>query len=597
MEKHFIKYFALLLGASMAFQACNLIETQKSTADAAMVFGSETGLRSYCYSFYGFLPNGSSVHRQDEMADYLAKNELERYEQGFLTAENQSSWDWSDIRNVNYFLDHNHYESVPLNVRNNYNGIARFFRAMLYYKMLYWYGEVPWIDHVLNPGDPELLAPRDSRDVIIKHIMEDCDFAFEHILEEGSAGSEACLVNKWCAMLLKSRVCLFEASWRKYHAGTPYVAGCTIPADELFRNAADAAAIVMDGKVFSLHTGTPDNGGRGAYRDLFSSATVPTDEVMLAVASDPALSSPGYANYYYNVQASRASLTRPFMNTYLNADGTFYSETHADGTYKTFLEETTGRDYRMNQTIRAYDYSCKDVNGVMARTTANYGYSLTGYQVTKFCQDDVVYDTYGANSNDVPVMRYAEVLLNYAEAKAELGALTDDDWKKTIGALRRRAGITGGNLDTKPTEVDNYLKSTYFPGISNPEILEIRRERSIELCLEGFRMRDLKRWACGRLWATAPWTGVFITATNAPLDMNGDGTPDVYFTVGESTAPDEYAKIAVALPKNSSWISVPGGKVLSFNMTGRVWNDNMYLDPIANTDRTQNPNLSQNPGY
>lgn len=597
MEKRIIIYIALLLTGTLAFVACDLTETQKSTADAAMVFGSETGLKTYCFSFYGFLPNGSSVHRQDEMADYLAKNELERYEQGFLTAENQGSWDWEDIRSVNYFLDHNHYESVPLSIRNNYSGIARFFRAKLYYDMLYWYGGVPWIDHVLNPGDPELLAPRDSRDVIIQHIMEDCDFAFENILEEGSKNNGAYLVNKYCAMLLKSRVCLFEASWRKYHAGTSLVAGCEITANELYQAAADAAKTVMDGKQFSLHTGTANQDGRGSYRDLFSSATVPTDEVMLAVDLDPAVSSPGYANYYYNIQAIRASLTRPFMNTYLNADGTVYSQTKTDGKYKTFLEETTGRDYRLNQTIRAYDYTCKNAKGEMVRTTANYGYSLTGYQVIKYCQDDVAYDVYGANTNSVPVMRYAEVLLNYAEAKAELGTLTDDDWKETIGALRRRAGITGGDLDTKPTVVDNYLKSTYFPGITNPVILEIRRERSIELCLEGFRMRDLKRWACGGLWASAQWTGIFVSATNTALDMNGDGTNDVFFTIGENTAPAQYTNIAVALPKNSSWISVPGGKVLSFDLTGRVWKDCMYLDPISTSDITMNPNLTQNPGY
>ena len=597
MEKKVIKYIVLLLSAMIAVQACDLTETQKSSADAALVFGSETGLKTYCYSFYGFLPNGSSVYRQDAMADYLAKNKLERYEQGDLTPDTQSSWDWSSIRSVNYFLDHNHYESVPLSIRDNYSGIARFFRAMLYYDMLVWYGEVPWIDHVLNPGDPELLAPRDSRDVIITHIIEDCDFAFEHIQENGSQNSNACLVNKWCAMLLKSRVCLYEASWRKYHAGTPRVAGCTITADDLFKEAADAAAIVMEGKEFSLHTGTANKDGKGPYRDLFISETAPTDEVMLAVESDPSLASPGYANHYYNVQDIRVSLTRPFMNLYLNIDGTPYSETKADSKYKTFQEETTGRDYRLNQTIRAYDYTYKNANGAWALTTADYNHSLTGYHVTKFSQDGVSYDVYGANSNDIPVMRYAEVLLNYAEAKAELGTLTNDDWKNTIGALRRRAGITGGDLDTKPKVVDNYVKATYFPSITDPVILEIRRERTIELCLEGFRMRDLKRWGCGGLWASAKWTGIFITGTNTPLDMNGDGVADVYFTIGDSSAPEQYANIAAALPKDATLLSVPGGKVIQYNMAGRVWNDRMYMDPIASSDILQNPNLTQNPGY
>ena len=596
MEKRYLIYIVTVFAGLALLPSCDLTETQKSSADAALIFGSETGLSTYCNSFYDLLPNGSNAHHKDDMADYFAKTSLERYETGALTPDTQGNWDWSDIRNVNYFLDHNHYTSVPENIRNNYSGIARFFRAWLYFNKLYNYGEVPWIGHVLNPGDPELTAPRDSRDVIIQHIIEDCDYAYEHILADNSSASQANFVNKWCALLLKARVCLFEASWRKYHAGTDYVAGCAITSEKLFSLAEEAAATVISSGPFGLHTDTAYKEGRGSYRDLFSSDVVPTDEVMLSISTDAELSV-GYANYYYNVQATRGSLTRPFVNTYLNIDGSFYSETKADGKYKTFLEETTGRDLRLNQTIRAYDYTRKNGGADYVRTTPNYGYTLTGYQITKYTLDDSAYDVYGANGNDIPVMRYAEVLLIYAEAKAELGTLTNDDWKKTIGALRRRAGITGGDLDTKPTTADSYLKNTFYPGISDPVLLEIRRERTCELCLEGFRMYDLKRWACGGLWQSARWTGVLIPGTNQPLDMNGDGVADVFYTTGDHTAPPAYATIAVSLPDQATLLSVPGGYVINYNLPGRAWNDNMYLDPISTADRTLNPNLGQNPGY
>ncbi len=91
-------------------------------------------------------------------------------------------------------------------------------------------------------------------------------------------------------------------------------------------------------------------------------------------------------------------------------------------------------------------------------------------------------------------------MLNYAEAKAELGTLTDEDWALTVGKLRARAGITGG-LTTKPTVVDTYLQTKYFPDITDPVILEIRRDRGIELCMEGFRFYDLIRWKRGELFA------------------------------------------------------------------------------------------------
>lgn len=598
MEKRIIRTIVLLSAGIALLSACDLTENQKSSADAALVFGSETGLKLYCNSFYSFFPNGTAVHHQDELAcDYMAKTELDDYELGALIPDTQGKWGWGNIRSVNYFLDHNNYDTVPEDVRNNYNGIARFFRAWLYFEKLYWYGGVPWIDHVLNPGDPELTAPRDTRDVIVTHIMDDCDFAFEHIKADNSSSSKASFINKWCALLLKSRVCLYEASWRKYHAGTAYVAGCSISSDDLYAAAADAAKSVMESGKFSIHTGAAYNKGKGSYRDLFSSDAVPTDEVMLAVEQDNPLSV-GYANYYYNKQNVRASLTRPFINTYLNQDGSYYSETKPDGKYKTFPEEMTGRDQRLGQTIRSVDYERKTADGSQVRATADYGYSLTGYHIIKFTVDDDAADLYGANGNDIPLMRYAEALLNFAEAKAELGTLTDAEWKITIGALRRRAGITGGDLDTKPTIVDSYLKNTFYPDITDPVILEIRRERTIELCLEGFRLKDIKRWACGNLWANLPWTGICIPGYDTPLDMNGDGTPDVYFPDPKMpTVPEAYAGIAVSVGAPLHFVSVPGGLMLRDDLSGRVWNDRMYLDPISSEDITMNKNLEQNPGY
>lgn len=593
--KKFIKIFTLISVCAATIAGCDLTETQKATADKALIFGSETGLKAYTMSFYDILPGSDRANRQDGMADYLAKTSFEDYELGIVTSENCGTWDWEDIREVNYFLDNNTYTSVPEDIRNNYSGIALFFRAMLYYDKLVNYGEVPWIGRVLNPGDPELTAPRDSRDVIIQHIIDDCDKAYEWIKSETSADSQAGLVNRYCAMLLKSRVCLFEASWRKYHAGTDYVKNCKITSDELFTLAAEAAEEVMASGKFSLNTGAYKDGS-GPYSALFSSDVVPTNEVMLAVATDTQLGA-GYSNYYYNVQETRPSLTRPFMNSYLNIDGTPYSEKHSNGVYKTFQEETTGRDLRLNQTIRAYDYKRINANGVTERTIPNFNYSLTGYHITKYTIPDAAYDVYGANNNDMPVMRYAEALLNYAEAKAELGTLTNKDWERTIGALRARAGITGG-LTTKPTTIDATFRSTYFPKINDPVILEIRRERQIELCLEGFRMKDLKRWARADLWQSAKWTGVFIPGYDKLIDINGDGVNDVYFSNPTvANVPSDMAQYVVALNANVETVTVNGGFVLQYTLRGRVWNDRMYLDPICGDDILMNPNLTQNPGY
>ena len=144
--------------------------------------------------------------------------------------------------------------------------------------------------------------------------------------------------------------------------------------------------------------------------------------------------------------------------------------------------------------------------------------------------------------------------------------------------------------------VDNYLKNTFYPKINDPVLLEIRRERTCELCLEGFRMYDLNRWACGELWGSAKWTGILIPSVDTALDMNGDGVNDVYFIDSVSPSSD-YATIAVSLPSQAKLVAVSGGSIIQYNLEGRVWNDNMYLEPISSSDITLNKNLGQNPGY
>ena len=145
-----------------------------------------------------------------------------------------------------------------------------------------------------------------------------------------------------------------------------------------------------------------------------------------------------------------------------------------------FKDEVKNRDKRLEQTIRMGPYKRLSGTTLVAAPPA-FSYTFTGYMPIKWSLDDTYYDTRDLNNNAVSIFRYAEVLLNYAEAQAELGVLTDADWAKTIGALRKRAGITGGLL-TKPVIVDTYLQTKYFPAISDPVILEIRRERGIELC-------------------------------------------------------------------------------------------------------------------
>lgn len=609
MKKIYIYGALLALGA--LFTGCEMDEEPKSSASVAMVFSSEKGLQTYSYSFYNVLPVRSDAFKRNTTIDFGVKNSLGGMEVGAYTTNSATSWSWSALRNINFFLENNKNETLSPDIRENYNGIARLFRARFYFDKLVQYGEVPWIDKVFNDADdPDLYNPQDSRDVIIRHILEDLDFAYANI-SESDVTHNSTIVNKWTAVAFKSRVCLFEAAWRKYHANDELDiarTGCTeYTANTLYQLAADAAKEVMEHGPYKLYTAGAYEGGRGAYRELFIADKAVTTEVMMAIETDKVLGL-GEQNWWYNssTYGPHLCMSRKFAKTYLNADGTPYNEKNADGTYKTFVEETSGRDTRLNQTVRGADYTRKNAAGVYERTSANFtGHTLTGYQFTKFAMDDVAYDDAATNDNDIPIMRYAEVLLNYAEAKAELGTLTDADWATTIGALRARAGITGGTPQTgtlvsKPLAREPYIAS-YYPDITDPVILEIRRDRAIELCLEGFRLNDMKRWNCCNLWVDDPWEGVFVPALNAPLDMNGDGTYDAYFYDTDRIGDETYASIGVYVGTDKSNVlnvqSAGGGYVLKYNYAGRNWPARQYLYPIPEVVKQLNTNLKQNPGW
>ena len=610
MKKKYI-ILGALFALSTGFTACDMDEEPQSSASVDMVFSSEKGLQTYAYSFYNVLPSRTSADHRVTTLDYGVKNSLSGMEVGAYTVNTATTWDWTALRNINFFLENNTSSALSESIRNNYNGIARLFRARFYFDKLVQYGEVPWIDKVFNDSeDPDLYNPRDTRDVIIGHILDDLDYAYQNITEEDVTYNST-IVNKWTAAGFKSRVCLFEAAWRKYHANDELdVArtGCSqYTANDLYQLAANAAREVIDKGPYKLYTAGAYEGGRGAYRELFIADAAVTTEVMMAVETDKAMGL-GEQNWWYNssTYGPHLCMSRKFAKTYLNSDGTPYNEKNADSSYKTFVQESQGRDLRFNQTVRAADYTRKNASGSYEPTAANFtGHTLTGYQLTKFVMDDVSYDDAATNDNDIPIMRYAEILLNYAEAKAELGQLTDADWALTVGALRARAGITGGTaqtgtLSTKPTSAEPYI-AAYYPTVSDPVLLELRREREIELSLEGFRLQDLKRWNACDLWVNDPWEGIFIPALNTPLDMNGDGTYDAYFYDTDVIGDESYASIGVYVGTGKNNVlnvnPVQGGYLMKYNYAGRQWPQRQYLYPIPEVVIQLNPNLSQNPGW
>ena len=595
MNTKYINWYWLLV-ICISFTACKKVLDQvpKATATKDAVFGSESGLALYTNSFYTIIPDAGTIMRGDAMSDYGARTEVPDFlRPGVYNAIQSSGWSWGALRNINYFIANNNDANIALSVRENYTGIARFFRAYWYFQMVQRFGDVPWYSEPLAVDDSTALyKSRDPRTLVMDSVLADLDYATEHItLTDDQSRS---LITKWVAYSLKSRICLFEGTFRKYHTelnlqGT---------ADRWLTEAADAAEQVMSSGVFSLNQA---GGPTKSYRQLFISTQPVTSEVILLDVTDPNLAVFSDANWYWtsSTYGNRLSFDRTFVNTYLNIDGTPFTSIQGHDTM-TFPVETQNRDGRLQQTIRTPGYT-RINGGSIIPGPPEFSYTYTGYMPIKYSLDDQKYDQGTVSINSVPVIRYAEILLNFAEAKEELGTFTDQDWSNTIGALRARAGITGG-LTAKPTTADPYLQANYFPDISDPVLLEIRRERSIELAWEGFRFYDLVRWKRGEL-LEEQWTGIYVPALNTLMDLNLDGIPDVSFVETPPANPVQgvtYINISPTVngkvnPQQLSHGTY--GEITWLKNAPREWDDKKYLYPVPESALLKNPKLGQNPGW
>src|SRR5690606_8380885 len=396
--------------------------------------------------------------------------------------------------------------------KNHYIGVARFFRALFYFDKVKRFGDVPWIDRTIEITDSLTLhGPRDSRFDVMDNVLADLDFAIDNITLESDPSSTR--ITKNVARAYKTRIALYEASLRKYH--TKYNMQHT--ANDWYE---EVVAAANDINGFTVHKGPLLE---RSYRELFITKTPFADETILAVTLDASLQVFSSANrrFISPTYGNRPSLTRNFVNTYLNLDGTPFT---SDPNYKTtpFIEEVQDRDLRLKQTIRLGDYH-RTENAVPIVSPPNFNQTFTGYQPIKWCYDErFPYDDESRNDNAHIIMRYAEVLLNKAEALAELGTMTSADWAETIGALRERAGITGTTLTTMPTVADPYLVDYYLGKFTNPILLEIMRERAVELVFEGLRPDDLVRWHIGELFEEAPMNGMYVPGLGE-YDLNEDG--------------------------------------------------------------------------
>lgn len=328
------------------------------------------------------------------------------------------------------------------------------------------------------------------------------------------------------------------------------------------------------------------------YRDLFASDDLKEAEVILGRRYSLVLNKMHNTNYYFLSKTQQdVGLTKDFVNTYLLANGTPFTA-QTDYATMQFKDEMKNRDKRLAQTIRSVGYTRIDSDKPLL---PDLEASMTGYQIAKFISKEAQ-DGDGASYQDVAIIRYAEVLLNYAEAKAELGVITQDDIDKSIRLIRVRAGMPNLNLATSNSNPDGILASEYtnVTGSNKGVILEIRRERRIELALEGFRYDDLMRWKMGKL-LEPHFTGMYFPSLGE-FDLDGDGTADLLLY--DDKAPESKAKQKIKVGGVLQLTEGKRGYLVGFlNITKKFDETRDYLYPIPSGDIMLNKKLEQNPNW
>ena len=570
----------IILGMAVAlFNSCDLTLLPENAVTPENYFQNKSDLELWTNQFYTLLdePDASAGTNADDMIDKGMGQVIE----GTRSAASETGWSWTKLRHINYFLQHSS-NCDDETARNQYNGVAQFFRAYFYFVKVRRYGDVPWYDQVLGSEDQELLVKaRDSREFVMNQVLKDFQDAATS-LPTKSTETRNTRVTKWAALAFASQAALYEGTYRKYHGLDNY--------EKYLEIAASTARQFIDESGFSLY-----KEGTEPYRDMFCADNAKTTEVVLARAYNFE-----GLQLSHSVQFSIANLqmgfTRRFMNHYLMADGTRFTDKQG---YETmfYTDEVKNRDPRLQQTVLCPNYIQKGETTVTANDLTAY----CGYRPIKFVGTKD-HDGAAKSTSDWPLMRAAEVYLNYAEAKAELGTLKQEDLDISINKIRERAKMPDLNLTDANSNPDPYLAACYpnvEQGTNKGVILEIRRERTIELVMEGLRQWDLFRWKEGKQMFNhyVPYYGIYVPGVGT-YDMDGDGKPDleIYETTATSQCDNKKKQ-----DKDNHLSNGTTGYIIGFPKVtyGKDWKEERdYLWPIPADQRVLTQGiLTQNPGW
>ena len=556
-------------------------------------FNNITDLETYTNGFYSYLSASTRDYSTDDQTRYSEGDALASKLKGTTTVANVSDWwSWTRLRNINYFLEKYKKAKGSEADINHYVGMARYFRARFYISKLGTFGKAPWYGKTLKTSDEDLLYKgHDTRDFVAKKIVEDLQYAIANMKDNLARDR----VSKWAALAELARYALIEASMRKYHSYLNLS-----DANTYYDLAIKASKDIMDSGKFSIYsTGKPDED----YNNLFKQEDYSSNnEVILQLDRDQELEVTHQVVVY-----NYWGLSKTLADSYLMTDGTKFTE-QPGFDKKTYATVFDNRDPRMKQTFMYPGYmfpqpntELKDRDSMIIKAT--YG----GYTQQKFLHDNKDNSQWSAPT-DQAVYRYAEILLIHAEAKAERGTLTQADIDATIKLIRDRVKMPNMNMVAANFKPDA-VQENYYPNVTGANkgvILEIRRERRVELACEGFRYRDMVRWACGATLARAQ-VGMYVPGYGA-YDVTGDGKEDIAILEKSDDkaslpVPDAIKNNLVVYAVNGGSFSLSQGDKGFIQMNADRDNPKSFIEPkyyyypIKQNHLVLNPKLTQPHGW
>ena len=477
-----------------------------------------------------------------------------------------NSSDWTDgskeIRRINYLIQGLSSSTLTNGEKARFMAIGRLNRAWEYYQMVRKFGNVQWMQDVItDPNDDRIYGSRTDRDVVIDSVLSDLNYAAANLDDV----SDKTAWSKQMALAMKSDVCLYEGTFCKYRTVTDNGKAPDLSRSQKYLNESVAASeAIMNSGKFAL---SPN------YGDIYNSLSLGNNkEIIFYRNYEKDMVMHSLVDYTCN-STEQFGISKDAIDAFLFLDGKPKANTSLDTDDKAVINSAgnysvskmlSQRDKRLSLLVDSiisfagHGWARVNNMGVSASPQMT---SSTGYTVRKY--DNMSLDSYyriniGTGYTDAPLYWYAVILLNDAEAKAELGTITQTDLDKTINLLQSRAGLKPMTLQPEADPANNM-------GISNL-LWEIRRCRRCELMTDNwYRYWDLVRWH--------------------QLDkLDTSKHPDIMLGANLSNV-------------NNVGVSVTSDKYMIGNTKMRTYSSKYYLYPIPNGQITLSPETGQNLGW